>query len=94
MLGDLHAHVINIMFVLTVLAMLFAWLQYRKERMDTLRMGTTMQKASIRNEALHPVILLLGFFIGMFHMTNFWDFPIYFVVAGAVSTYSSFPLTL
>lgn len=59
-LGDLHAHVINIMFVLTVLAMLFAWLQYRKERMDTLRMGTTMQKASIRNEALHPVILLLG----------------------------------
>ena len=88
-LGDLHAHVINIMFVLTVLAMLFAWLQYRKERMDTLRMGTTMQKASIRNEALHPVILLLGFFIGMFHMTNFWDFPIYFVVAGAVILFSN-----
>ncbi|MDE7326093.1 MAG: hypothetical protein K2N63_07450, partial [Lachnospiraceae bacterium] len=88
-LGDLHAHVINIMFVLTVLAMLFAWLQYRKERMDALRMGTSVQKASILSEALHPVILLLGFFIGMFHMTNFWDFPIYFVVAGAVILFSN-----
>lgn len=88
-LGDLHAHVINIMFVLTVLAMLFAWLQYRKERMDTLRMGTTVRKASIWCEALHPMILLLGFFIGMFHMTNFWDFPIYFVVAGAIILFSN-----
>lgn len=88
-LGDLHAHVINIMFVLTVLAMLFAWLQYRKERMDALRMGTTVKKASFWFEALHPMILLLGFFIGMFHMTNFWDFPIYFVVAGAVILFSN-----
>lgn len=88
-LGDLHAHVINIMFVLTVLAMLFAWLQYRKERMDQLRAGTTIRKASIWQEAFHPMILLLGFFIGLFHMTNFWDFPIYFVVAGAVILFSN-----
>ena len=88
-LGDLHAHVINIMFVLTVLAMLFAWLQYRKEHMDMLRAGKTVQKASILNEALHPMILMLGFFIGMFHMTNFWDFPIYFVVAGAIILFSN-----
>ncbi len=88
-LGDLHAHAINIMFVLTVLAMLFAWLQYRKERMDTVRIGTTTKKASLWCEALHPVILLLGFFIGMFHMTNFWDFPIYFVVAGAIILFSN-----
>ncbi len=88
-LGDLHAHVINIMFVLTVLAMLFAWLQYRKEHMDMLRAGKTVPKASILNEALHPMILMLGFFIGMFHMTNFWDFPIYFVVAGAIILFSN-----
>jgi len=88
-LGDLHAHVINIMFVLTVLAMLFAWLQYRKEHMDMLRAGKMVSKASILNEALHPMILMLGFFIGMFHMTNFWDFPIYFVVAGAIILFSN-----
>lgn len=88
-LGDLHAHVINIMFVLTVLAMLFAWLQYRKERMDELRRGVTIPKAPLWQEAFHPMILLLGFFIGLFHMTNFWDFPIYFVVAGAVILFSN-----
>lgn len=88
-LGDLHAHVINIMFVLTVLAMLFAWLLYRKEKMDALRAGGRFERDSILCEAFHPMILLLGFFIGMFHTTNFWDFPIYFVVAGAVILFSN-----
>lgn len=88
-LGDLHAHVINIMFVLTVIAMLFAWLLYRKENMDKLRSGSSVPRASILREAAHPMILLLGFFIGLFHMTNFWDFPIYFVVAGAVILFSN-----
>lgn len=88
-LGDLHAHVLNIMFVLTVLAMLFAWLLYRKEQMDELRKGGSIAKPSLVSEVLHPVILVLGFFIGMFHTTNFWDFPIYFVVAGAVILFSN-----
>lgn len=88
-LGDLHAHVINIMFVFTVLGMLFAWLLYRKEKMDEMRLGHAVRRASIWQEALHPMILLLGFFIGLFHMTNFWDFPIYFVVAGAIILFSN-----
>lgn len=88
-LGDLHAHVINIMFVLTVLGMLLAWLMYRKEQMDELRLGNTIKKPSILREAFHPMILALGFFIGLFHMTNFWDFPIYFVVAGAIILFSN-----
>ncbi|MDE7299792.1 MAG: hypothetical protein K2N94_13385, partial [Lachnospiraceae bacterium] len=88
-LGDLHAHVINIMFVLTVLAMLFAWLLYRKEKMDEVRAGCESAKPSMIGEAFHPMILLLGFFIGMFHTTNFWDFPIYFVVAGAIILFSN-----
>ncbi|MBQ9119390.1 MAG: hypothetical protein IJY09_04955 [Lachnospiraceae bacterium] len=88
-LGDLHAHVINIMFVLTVLGMLFAWLLYRKEKMDEMRLGHAIQRPSLWQEALHPMVLLLGFFIGLFHMTNFWDFPIYFVVAGAIILFSN-----
>ncbi len=91
-LGDLHAHVINLIFVLTVLAMLFAWLLYRKEKMDELRAGASGMKhtgMSMIAEAFHPMILLLGFFIGMFHTTNFWDFPIYFVVSGAIILFSN-----
>lgn len=88
-LGDLHAHVINIMFVLTVLGMLFAWLLYRKEKMDELRLGGSVGRSALLRETLHPMILVLGFFIGMFHTTNFWDFPIYFVVAGAIILFSN-----
>ena len=36
------------------------------------------------NIILAPSILIIGFFIGLFHTTNYWDYPIYFVVSGAV----------
>lgn len=88
-LGDLHAHVINIMFVLTVLALLFAFLLYRKDKMDSLRLGITITGESFVKEVFHPIILLLGFFIGLFRTTNFWDFPIYFVVSGAIILFSN-----
>lgn len=88
-LGDLHAHVINTMFVLTVLALLFAWLLYRKKKMDDLRNQVSVKECSLLQEAFHPVILLIGFFIGLFQTTNYWDFPIYFVVAGAVILFSN-----
>lgn len=88
-LGDLHAHVANIIFVMSVLGLLFAYLLYRKEKMDQLRNGMTAQEPSFLKEALHPIIILLGFFIGLFHMTNFWDFPIYYVVCGAIILFSN-----
>jgi YYY domain-containing protein len=80
-LGDLHAHVINILFVLTVLGILFAWLCSRKIMLET--------KTSIWKEIFHPAIILISFFIGLFHTTNYWDFPIYFVVSGAVILFSN-----
>lgn len=88
-LGDLHAHVTNIMFVLTVLGILYAWLLYRKERMDAVKSGARIAPYSRRLEAFHPSILMLGFFIGLFQTTNYWDFPIYFVVSGAVILFSN-----
>ncbi len=91
-LGDLHAHVINIMFVLTVLAMLYAILQHRKSRMDDLRAGLTIGPIDLKKEALQPAILMIGFFIGLFTMTNYWDFPIYFVVSGAIILFSNLVL--
>ncbi|MBQ8800219.1 MAG: hypothetical protein IJZ55_11715 [Lachnospiraceae bacterium] len=83
MLGDLHAHVINIMFVLTLLGVLFAFLLERKDRM-TLAVAGVIEPVSYKKEMLQPQIIVLSFFIGIFQMTNYWDFPIYFVVCGAV----------
>lgn len=88
-LGDLHAHVTNIMFVLTVLGILFAWLLYRKKRMDAGKKGIQIEPYSRILEMFHPSIIVLGFFIGLFQITNYWDFPIYFVVSGAVILFSN-----
>lgn len=88
-LGDLHAHVTNIMFVLTVLGILYAWLLYRKARMDAVKSGTGIDAYSRWLETFHPSIVVLGFFIGLFQITNYWDFPIYFVVSGAVILFSN-----
>ncbi len=82
-LGDLHAHVIDIINVLTVLAILFAFLMGRRERMKNAVAGT-YEKVDLKKELANPDIIALGFFCGIFQMTNFWDFPIYFVVCGAV----------
>lgn len=97
-LGDLHAHVINIMFVLTVVAILYALLVERKSRMDNARLNLEFS-CSDKNayfgipdfvtEVFNPCVIMTGFFIGLFHTTNFWDFPIYFVVAGAIILFSN-----
>ncbi len=91
-IGDLHAHVINMIFVLTVLAILFSWLLQRKARMDRIRAGaeeSTEESQSLAKEAFHPAILTCAFLIGLFQMTNSWDLPIYFVVSGAVILFSN-----
>lgn len=80
-LGDLHAHVINIMLVLTVLGILFGWLIVRQRRKE--------ENIPVVKEVFHPAIIVISFLIGLFHMTNFWDFPIYYVVAGAIILFSN-----
>ena len=88
-LGDLHAHVTNIMFVLTVLGILYGWLLYRKTRMDAVKTGARIEPYSRLLETFHPSVMMVGFFIGLFQITNYWDFPIYFVVSGAVILFSN-----
>lgn len=102
-LGDLHAHVVNIIFVLTVVAVLYAYLQNRKSKLDEARMKgifvtsatpvngkkTILGIPDFWNEIFDPCIIVTGFLIGLFHTTNFWDFPIYFVVAGAIILFSN-----
>lgn len=97
-LGDLHAHVVNTILVMTVLAVLFSWLLSRKEKMDLVREGgsvfgpdqTVVDAMKFPwKEALHPAVFTCSFLIGLFHMTNYWDFPIYFVVSGAIILFSN-----
>lgn len=81
-LGDLHAHVLNIIFVLTIIAILYSWLCDSKKIDISIFRGKN--KLSAIKAFFNPQILFIGFFIGLFHMTNFWDFPIYLVVTGGV----------
>ena len=94
-LGDCHPHVIDIMFVLTIMAVLYTILQLRSKQMTEYRFQKeeapvfAATKEAIINEAFLPQVILVGFFIGFFHMTNYWDYPIYFVVSGAVILFSN-----
>ncbi len=71
-LGDLHAHYVNMIFVLAVIAIVYAWAQKEDPRRPDIR------------PALRPEMILIGIFTGVFRWTNFWDFPIYYVVCGSI----------
>ncbi|MBR3231176.1 MAG: hypothetical protein IKF75_00715 [Lachnospiraceae bacterium] len=75
-LGDLHAHYINIIFVVAVTGIPYTYMQ-RLTKENGRRRGIVL-------EILSPEIVLIGIFTGVFRWTNFWDFPIYFVVCGAM----------
>lgn len=85
-LGDLHAHVVNIMFVLLVLGLLYAWMQWMWKRKS---LEDVEQKINWKREILMPHILVVSVLLGMFQWTNFWDFVIYFVVAGGVVLFTN-----
>lgn len=88
-LGDLHAHVTNIMFVLTAVGVLLGFLLYRKGRMEAVKEGKQTEKLVLLKEIFHPSVIAIGFLLGLFQMTNYWDFPIYFVVSGAIILFSN-----
>lgn len=77
-LGDLHAHYIDLIFALTVTAVLCAWAVRRKHE-------TVLSDPSIpsllKEALLNPALMVVGVMTGVFKWTNYWDFPIYFVTA-------------
>lgn len=89
-LGDLHAHVVNIMFVLLLLGLLYAWVKMvRKRTYDTGEPGT---KEFWEKHLLMPQIFFAAVLLGMFRWTNYWDFVIYFVVTGGVVLFTNIVL--
>ncbi len=73
-LGDLHAHVINVIFVLPLLAILFDLCMSERDEED--------RKGVIQRLVL--ISMLLAYYKG----ANYWDFAIYFVITGAVIVFS------
>ncbi len=73
--SDLHAHVINVPFVITIIALCFSFLLWVFE---------TGRDKVIDGEKPYTMIsvhvIIAGFLIGLFQMTNYWDFPIYLTV--------------
>ena len=86
-LGDLHAHVVNVMFVLFLVGLLYAWM--RNVRMREAVIGRPGRKEFWKKQLLMPHILLAAVMIGMFRFTNYWDFLIYFVVTGGVILFAN-----
>lgn len=84
-LGDLHAHVVNIIFVLLMIGLLYAWSSYTRDRSSYLD-GT--RRGALR-EIFQPHIFVVGFLLGMYQLNNFWDFVIYFVVAGGTILFTN-----
>ena len=78
-LGDLHAHVCNTLFTIPLLALLFNYVEEKKTRMHYPK-----TKKEYVKEFLSPTIVLLGVLTGLYRGTNYWDFPIYFIVSGAI----------
>lgn len=81
--GDLHAHVVNIIFVLTLIALLFMYVLSKKDLIDKIKKDKSIQIKFAIKELFTPIIFGLGILLGIFKMTNFWDYPIYIVVAFA-----------
>lgn len=78
--SDLHAHVINIPLVLTILALILMLLI---KASDNLKVNRPVKRFLI----LTPQFAAVAFLIGIFQMSNFWDFPIYLTVTGFILLY-------
>lgn len=85
-LGDLHAHVINLIFVIPLLALLFDY------AFDNASAKSTNQvNYKTRIFTLFDVrLFLISVFFAVFMGSNYWDFPIYFVICGGVILFSDF----
>jgi YYY domain-containing protein len=82
--SDLHAHVLNMIFVLTVIAAVIAacmWILKRSR--------DTEDSGDLANLLANPAPYLILFLIGLFPASNFWDFPIYLVVTAVVYLYAN-----
>lgn len=81
-ISDLHAHILNLPFVLTILGILLSFIFAEPNKIPEGRSHSGSKRISCDN-------ILLAFFLAVFYMTNAWDFPIYLTAAIAVIFYKN-----
>lgn len=74
--GDLHAHVVNLLVVIVILSLLWCYLIHIKE--------TCSKDSNIFKVCINPYTILIAFLLGICSMSNYWDLPIYYVVSGSI----------
>ena len=74
LLGDLHAHVVNVIFYLPLIAILFDFLfcDEKDKKRDIYR------------------FCVLGLLLALYKGTNYWDFAIFYVICGGMIVFKSF----
>jgi Chlor_Arch_YYY domain len=108
--ADLHAHVSNIPYVLTMLALMIAFILrlassrgnmsetapcpeydgFQKKSIDGISPDTLLSRGAFFVKGQISIeLLFIAFLLGIFQMSNFWDFPIYLTVAAAVFFYTN-----
>ncbi len=91
LIGDLHAHVIDIMMTLTIMGLLIAY--SANDRIATGRRAQGTEDVTIWKRLICDVtdsrLLLIAFLLGISAMSNFWNYPIYFVVSLCIITATS-----
>ena len=85
--SDLHAHVLNMIFVLAVIGIAVA------VSMNMLARPEDGPKDKLFDAKRYlPGFCMIIFLIGLFPAANFWDFPIYIVVSGVMYLYANLRL--
>ena len=84
-LGDLHAHVVNLMFVVALISLVYAMMKHHSSK-GALQAEAAGEKNFCKKQVAaaltDPYVLVFAFLIGMFHWTNYWYFVIYYVMGG------------
>ncbi|MBR5359362.1 MAG: hypothetical protein IK123_00610, partial [Lachnospiraceae bacterium] len=92
-IGDLHAHVIDIISVLTILSILICFAASISDGQKDKRLSPSSTTdsplagqfvACLKELLVEPWIWIIGFVLGNIAMINYWDLPIYYVVAGSI----------
>lgn len=90
-LGDLHAHVINLIFVFAFIGLLYSYISSNSSK-ETI--NNVSEKKSIikylKNILLNPQIILLAVLLGAFQGINYWDFAIYITVIAIVLFFTNY----
>lgn len=79
--ADLHAHMLDLCFVVVFLALALAFLIRRRGEWQ-------LAYRIPSREAFALELILMGVFLGIMSMTNYWDFAVYLVVSAFLVLYT------